>query len=82
MSKINVYFTKIVFRDFILSNTMGTTIGAGTAYPSEAPGFTPGFKWGSYYSIYNVMCMFCRLLISVFLSFFFWPLCCLSLLDL
>ena len=43
MSKINVYFTKIVFRDIILSNTMEATIGAGTAYPSEASGFTPGF---------------------------------------
>ena len=26
-----------------LINTMGATIGAGTAHPSEAPVFTPGF---------------------------------------
>jgi len=25
----------------------GATSGTGTAYPSEAPEFTPGFKWGS-----------------------------------
>jgi hypothetical protein len=26
---------------------------AGTAYPSEAPEYTPGFKWGSCYSIFS-----------------------------
>ena len=25
---------------------MGATGGAGTVYPSGAPGFTPAFKWG------------------------------------
>jgi hypothetical protein len=29
-------------------NTTGVTSGAGTAYPSRAPEFTPGFKWGSF----------------------------------
>ena len=57
MSKINVYFTKKLFRDIILSNTTGATIGAGTSYPSEASGFTPGFQWGSCYSIYSFMCV-------------------------
>jgi hypothetical protein len=51
--------------------------GAGTAYPSGAPDFTPDFKWGSCYSIFSFMCMFCRSLF-VLLSFFFLPLCCLS----
>jgi hypothetical protein len=32
---------------------------------------------GSCYSIFCFMCMFCRSLF-VLLSFFFWPLCCLS----
>ena len=28
-------------------NMTGATSGTGTAYPSEAPEFTPGFKWDS-----------------------------------
>jgi len=32
-------------------NTAGATSGAGTAYPSGAHEFTPGFLWGSFYSI-------------------------------
>jgi hypothetical protein len=35
-----------------------------------------GFQWGSCYSIFSFMCMFCRSLF-VLLYFFFWPLCCL-----
>ena len=35
---------------------MGATSGAGTAYPYGAPEFTPGFKWGSFYSIFSFMC--------------------------
>ena len=31
----------------------GATNGAGTAYPSEAPELTPGFLWGSCYSIFS-----------------------------
>ena len=41
-------------------NTTGATSGAGTAYPSGTPEFTPGFVWGSCYSIFSFMCMFCR----------------------
>ena len=41
-------------------NTMGATSGAGIAYPSGAPQFTPGFQWGSCYSIFSFICMFCR----------------------
>ena len=43
--------------------------------------FTPDFQWGSCYSIFSFMCMFCRSLF-VILFFFFWPLCCLSFFDL
>ena len=56
---------------------MGATSGAGTACPSGAPGFTPGFYWGSCCSIFSFMCMFCRSLF-VLLHIFVWPLCCLS----
>ena len=54
-------------------NTTGTTSGAGTAYHSVALEFTPGSQWGSCYSMFSCMCMFCRSLF-VLLSFFFWPL--------
>ena len=51
------------------------------AYPSGAPEFTPGFQWGSCYSIFSFICMFCRSLF-VLLYFFFWPLCCLFFFDI
>ena len=47
----------------------GVTSGAGTAYPSEAHEFTLGFRWGSCYSLFSFMCMFCRSLF-VLLGFF------------
>ena len=62
-------------------NTMGVTSGAGTEHPSGAPEFTPDFQWGSCYSIFSFMCMFCRSLF-VHLTFFFWPLCYLFFFDL
>ena len=62
-------------------NTTGVTSGAGTAYPSGAPEFTPGFQWGSCYSIFSFICMFSRSLFDL-LPFFFWPLCCLSFFDI
>ena len=61
-------------------NRTGATSGAGTAYPSGAREFTPGFQWGSCYSIFSFMCMFCRSLF-VLLYFFFWPLYCLYFFD-
>ena len=57
-------------------NTTSATTGAGLAHPSEAHEFTPGFYWGSCYSIFSFICMFFRSLF-VLLYFFFWPLCCL-----
>ena len=62
-------------------NTTGVTSGEGTAYPSGALEFTPGFQWGSCYSIFRFTCMFCRSLF-VLLYFFIWPLCCLFFLDI
>ena len=41
-------------------NTTGVTSGAGTAYSSGASEFIPGFWWGSCYSIFSFICLFCR----------------------
>ena len=38
--------------------------------------FMPCFQWGSCYSIFSFICIFCRSL------FFFWPLCCLFFLTI
>ena len=57
----------------------------------RTPEFIPGSQWGSCYSIFSFMSMLCRslfvrflldIVLSVILSFFFWPLCCLSIYDL
>ena len=50
-------------------NMTSTTSGAGTAYLSRAPKFSPGFQWGLCYTIVSFMCMLCRSLF-VILSFF------------
>ena len=44
-----------------------STSGAGTAYPPGAPEFTPDIQWGSCYSIFSFICMFCRSLFVLFL---------------
>ena len=62
-------------------NMTGITSEEGTAYPSGASEFTPGFQWGSCYAIFSFICMFCRSLF-VLLYFFFWPLCCLFFFDI
>ena len=50
-------------------NATDVTNGAGTAYPSGAPGFTPGFQWGSCDSIFSFICMFCRIVVCPFVLF-------------
>jgi hypothetical protein len=45
------------------------------------PEFNLGFYWGSCYSIFSFMCMFCGSLF-VLLYFFFWPLRCLFFFDI
>ena len=50
-------------------NTMGVTSGARTAYPSGAPGFTPGFQWGSCYSIFSYMYVL-QIVVCPFVIFF------------
>jgi hypothetical protein len=63
------------------SSTTGATFGAGTAYPSGVPEFIPCFC-GVRVARSLVFCvMFCRSLF-VLLTFFFWPLYCMSFFDL
>ena len=50
-----------------LINTTSATSGSATAYLSGAPELNPGLKWGSRYSIFSFMWMFCR---SLFVLFF------------
>ena len=45
----------------VLKYTTGATSGAGIAYPSGAPEFTPGFWWGSCYSFFSFPCDVCLL---------------------
>ena len=61
------------------SNTAGATSGAGTAYPSGAPEFTPSFQCGSCYSIFSSMCMLSR---SLFVLLYLFSWYCLTLFDL
>ena len=63
------------------NNTTGVASGAGSACLSGALEFTPGFQWGSCYSIFSFIHIFCRSLFF-FLYFFFWPMCWLFLFDL
>ena len=56
-------------------NTTGATSGAGTAYHSGTPEFTPIFSGVHVTRVTLVLCACC---VDRCLSFFFWPLCCLS----
>ena len=59
-------------------NSTGPTSGTGTAYPSGAPEFTPGFMGIRVTrSLVYMQCFVDRCL-----SFFFQPLCCMFFLDL
>ena len=61
------------------SNTKGTTSGAGTAYPSESSEFTPAFC-----EVHVVQSLFFCVVffIDYYLSSLFWPLYCLSSLEI
>ena len=72
--KVTLSDTLCHFRQLFVQHVF--TSGAGTAYHSGAPEITPGFQWGSYYSIFSFLYFFCRSLF-VLLYFFIWPLCCL-----
>ena len=61
--------TTDMFHFFNQINTTGASSGAGTAYPSGARDFTPGFQWGSCYSFCSFMCMlFVLFLLAIVLS--------------
>ena len=69
-------------------NSTGPTSGTGTAYPSGAPEFTPGFMGiRATRSLVYMQC-FVDLCLSFFFQplccmfFFFQPLCCMFFLDL
>ena len=62
-------------------STTGVTSGKGTAYPSGAPVFTPGFS-GVRVTRSLVLCVCFVHLCLFFCPFFFWPSCCLSFFDL
>ena len=56
------------YRTVQRNNTTGAVYGAGNAYPSGEPDFTPGFKWSScclLFIIYNCWCK-CPLILWVF----------------
>ena len=64
------------------SNTTGATSGPGNGYSSGSPVFNQVFFvmfvfLDIYFSVFCVL--FCHCL---FLSFYLWPLCCLSFIDL
>ena len=61
-------------------NATDVTSGAGTAYPYGAPEFTPPFSGVRVFSSVIFCGVFCSSFF-VFLSFFAWPLCCLSFFD-
>ena len=70
-----------IITEFVARVTPSVTSGAGTAYPSGVPDLSPVFI-GILVVRSLVFCIvFCRSLF-VLLSFFNWPLCCLSIFDL
>ena len=59
------------YRVYYQINTASATSGARSAYPSGAHEFSLGFNWGSCYSIFRFICMFCR---SLFVLLYFFLL--------
>ena len=58
-------------------NTTGAISGARTAYPSGEPEFISGIRLGHFARSF-VFCVVFYGSLFVLLSFFIWPLCCLS----
>ena len=63
------------------SNTTGATCGAGIAYPSGAPEFTPYIS-GVRIARSLIFCVVFYRSLFVYLWFFYWSLYCTSVLDL
>ena len=62
-----VLTTNIYVREITLVKV--ATIGAGTAYPSGAHEFTPGFQWCSCYLIVSFMCNVLQIVVCPFIFF-------------
>ena len=62
---------------YVIPSKTNASSGRGTAYPSGEREFTPVFSGIRVTSSLILCVMFCRSLF-VLLSFFIWPLCCLS----
>ena len=62
---------------FLKRNTTGATCGAGTAYPSGGPDLLSVLSRVRIVRSLVFCVRLCRSMF-VFLSFFFWALCCLS----
>ena len=71
MSYLKGFIRKVSHHCLLVTvvNNMFATSVTGTADPSGAPEFTPGFQWGSRYSIFSFVCMFCRSLFVLFILF-------------
>ena len=63
-----------VIKTILVTNTWSNYKWNRTVYPSRAPVFIPGFKWGSCCSIF-IISFLCNVLYFSCLSF--WPMCCL-----
>ena len=66
--------TCIYFWILVSNNTTGVTSGAGTAYSSKSPVFTPPSSVGFVFLNLSFPVVFCR---PVYLLFHLWPLFCL-----
>ena len=53
-----------------ISNTTGTTCGAGSAYPSRAPEITPSFGRGSCCLVFSFLCYFFCTILCLCVFFF------------
>ena len=60
------------------SITTDATSGAGTAYPSEDPKFSPDFSGVPVTRSLVFLCNVLHILVCPFVIFLFWPLYCLS----
>ena len=69
-----------VLSSFLIYDTTGSTSGAGSTYPSEAPVFIPSFWWSSCYSIFNFMLNVLKIVVCPFVPFLFLSFCDLRIL--
>ena len=66
--------------NFIIFGVTQPELEMGITPTKQSPTIKHATQWGSRYSIFSFMCVFCRSLF-VLLYFFFWPLFCLFFFD-